>query len=295
MSKEPRLLTITQFAKEKGVNRNTIRNWIKGGRLEGVVSDCTGIPRLIPDTNLSVPIRSRGRKHSPPISISSEEEMKLYYHSNKRKIPLTYDEFKNLVARGLSYQAIADKVGVSRQAVEQVYKKYFAPFGSPQKERRKEFIKKRHNENRHIHIKSIDKLILLEKIVNKVGLKIEPIPIVGSPNKSKHGKVVISNRVCGVHHTISTRRVGSNGRNYYKPCIAKDTISSTEFTIFICGKRNPKVYIVPSNLISDTLFSDLNKIRWYLYIPSKILPVYNNRPARINWEYYLNNWGQLNE
>src|SRR5262245_5755120 len=139
MESKDQMLSLTQFAKMREVSRDTVIKWIRLGRLEGVVKDDTVSKYLIPESNLSVPFMRPGRPRRLNRLISSAEEAKEIYNSvTHRKIPFSYDELKKFFDDGMTLTSVAKMSGVSRQRIEQIYNRFFAPISISMRDRRKE-------------------------------------------------------------------------------------------------------------------------------------------------------------
>lgn len=300
MNNNPRLLTVTQFAKEKGISKPTVLKWIKEGKIEGLISDFEQKHFLIPESNLSIPVRGgvRPRTLSLEWPYSEEEAREIYNKNrdsgNKRKVVFTYDEFKQLLDDGLTYQSMADLAGVSRQAIEQFYSKYFAPFRTSGRDRRKELVKKSREERVVKDFRSLDRLSSLREIMEKEGFVITPIPTKGGSFKSRTTMILVNGKKCGLHKSkIQSRVSHKNSRFYYRIVIGRSILSSTELTILLVGKEDLTTYIIPSKVLLDTFSQYPIRNQKMLYVPVEIKPVYNNHYPDIDWLEWENKWSLL--
>jgi predicted DNA-binding protein YlxM (UPF0122 family) len=301
MKNKPRLLTVKQFTEEKNITKTTVLRWVKEGRIEGATYDEKGF-YLIPESNLSLaPIQRRGRPRKyEHVTISTEEEARERYDSleetNYRKVPFSYDELKKMLTDDLTYNEIAQKAGVTRQAIEQIHRKYFASFIPSARERQKNRTNKNREEKRNSHLDTIPKLSILKKMAKKVDMEVKPIPLMGVPLRSRTGMVLVNGKRCGVHYTRRKSKTSDRSyRYYYRVWLYKDLLSDTEFTICITGKKNHRIFIVPSKVLLDLLPDTPANIQKMVHIPYEYLPVYKNQPSELDWVTYENAWSLLDE
>jgi len=299
MKNKPRLLTVREFAKEKGITRPTVLRWIKNGRIEGITNDYKGF-YLIPESNLSVrPVQGNGRPRKYENStISTEEEARERYEKlgkiTTRKVLFSYDELKQMLMDDLTYNEIAQKAGVSRQAIEQLHLKYFASFIPSARERQKKRVSRKREEKINAHIDEIPKLVVLKKMASEEGLEVKPISSGGFPVRSRVGIVMINGKRCGVHQSrVKSKTSEKSYRFYYRVWITKDLLSDTEVTIIITGEENHRVFIIPSETLLDLLPDTPANIQKMIHIPYEYLPVYNNNHPEIDWVTYENKWKLL--
>src|SRR5262245_14649993 len=144
MKSKERILTVAQFAKEKGVTKPSVIRWIGLGRLKDLIRYENG-PWLIPESNLERVKSTRvGRPRLSEVITTRQEAKEKFdtmgrYHG--RTYSISYDELDALFEGDSTFREIAQRLKVSHQRVQQIYANYFAPFSSSKitrKEKRRE-------------------------------------------------------------------------------------------------------------------------------------------------------------
>jgi hypothetical protein len=298
-----KLLTVKEFCKEADLCRETVRRWIKMGRLEGVTRDHMGI-YLIPESNLKLGYMKPGRRKQFPFS-SVDEARKNFdrsLSSSNRYIPFSYNELEDLLDEGLTYQEIAELAGVSRQRVEQICKRYFAPFREIGWERRKILNEKTWEENAKAHIEEIEKLSLLKREAEKAGLEVSPVQTLNNPSYCHTNLIRVDDKLCGVYHSSIPSKVAKRCyRTYYRFNMAWSTLKQIEFVVVMIGENAEMVFIIPSevmlNLRSTSRKYKGKSIRarryktWY--VPGEKREPYNNQMPDLDWWKYEGAWELL--
>jgi transcriptional regulator with XRE-family HTH domain len=298
MKVKSRLLTVKEFALEKGITRETVYNWILKGRLKDVINP-GGMGYLIPESNLSVEKcfagRPKGSIYKTPIATIDDARER--YNSNRysnynRTIPLSFDELYELFRGETTQEQVAQLTGVSRQRVQQVYKMYFAPFLSSGEARRRRLFRERWAEKAKAHVDTVEGLSIIKRIAEEKGFKVESIQADYNPSYCYSNRLLINGKLCRIYLSLVPGRVGpKNLRKYFKVNITKAAIKDTEFVIVITGNEVRRVFIFPTKLLQSQFYEKhINKI---FYLPEKQLPPYQNQHPNIDWWTWEDAWSQL--
>lgn len=300
MHKRFEYLTPQMFAERRGVSRPTVHNWMKRGILKGVIrtNGDSGF-YLIPESNLDIEIEIRGPgrplNNIPKSNIPKSLKEKFEAVVGMRRSSITYDELYQLFERNASYEEIASITGVSRQAIAQTYKKYFSHIFGPKMESRKRVTRKKIKERFESSLDKVEKLSILKRIVENVGLEIKPIPAVNSQGYGwcKVSKVEINGKLCAVYHAKETTEPSPRAyRVYYRPNISKGTVEKTDFVLVMTGRDVERVFVIPSKILLDSYGGSSRSMKTF-YFPTEKYPPYNNMFPDIDWWQFEDAWNQL--
>lgn len=302
MKGKKRLLTVSQFAAERGISRCTVYMWIKKERLKDVVLHEYGL-YLIPDSNLKIEKsqsgRSLGSTYKTPTS--SLEESRERYNLNGglgygKKISLTFDELHQLFEEGSTLEEIANIGGVTRQRIQQIHRDYFSPFISSRRDRRKEYLRERRKERSEAYVYEIEKLAIVKQIAEERNLKVETIQAKFRLSQCYIDRLLINGKLCRVLCSEIPGKIGSrNIRRYYRLNISKSSVLSSSFVIVITGGTDRRIFIFPSKVLADQYSGKERKTYKTFYIPEFHQEPYKNMMPKINWWKYEDAWDLLEE
>jgi hypothetical protein len=210
-----------------------------------------------------------------------------------RILRASYDELYRQFETNKPYLEIAQAYGVSRQRIQQIYKKYFQPFMATPKQRMEARLAESNLLKRAKHVREIPKLEVLRTAVESLGLRMEPVATIRLPNRASHYFVDIEGHRCKVQTTAKSALMSRRGyRSYWRFNLTRYTLEQCEFNIFIAGTEGlENFFIVPSKLILETL---LPKGPYKTaYIATQNLEPYNNQLPKLNFWNYHEAWGQL--
>ncbi len=212
------------------------------------------------------------------------------------KVALSFDEIINLFKTCGSFAEMAEKIGVSREYVRQIYKKYFFEiFGDNfARDKQKEGTK----EKKKLSHEKIEKELFSKKPFSSIvgSAKLAGCDVhITSSNENGHVKLkqlLVNGHLCSLK-TMSTSFTPPGGnRSFVHASVGKPTDEKIRFIIFYYKVKGfpERIFVVPYKIIEDIFFKSKNKKRVDLNIPTKKCPVYNNRTPLLDWWGYENAW-----
>ena len=221
----------------------------------------------------------------------------------KRKIPFTFDElFEYFKADCIRFAAIAKAGGVKRQAIQQLYNRFFRELFEGMSgwgriyactlETRLVQVKRSEGELFREHP-------LVKKIAKKArlaGCTVEAVP--ARSHGQLTGKVItqtllINGHVCSLHNPASKRQSRGKKRCYACTIISSSTLVSAEAILLHTTLRGfaERTFVVPTAVLRKA-HPQRNKLV-YVYLPTERLPVYKNQHPRIDYWQYEDGWHLL--
>jgi hypothetical protein len=212
------------------------------------------------------------------------------------KVTVSFDEMFNFFDTCISYSEIAEKIGVSREYVRQIYNKYFCKiFGeSLIKDKQKEGTK----EKKKLSHEKIEKELFSKKPFSSIvgSAKLAGCDVhITSSNENGHVKLkqlLVNGHLCSLK-TMSTSFTPPGGtRSFVHASVGKPTDEKIRFIIFYYKVKGfpERIFVVSYKIIEDIFFKSKNKKRVDINIPTKKCPVYNNRIPLLDWWKYENAW-----
>jgi excisionase family DNA binding protein len=288
-----KLYTVREFAKEKRISRDTVRRWIRDGRIVGLIKD--GKSYLIPEKNLSIKVnlgasRNKSRKNEVA-SIKTEAQAREAYSSMTTKDGLgrfAYDELWDMFYdKRMAFKDIALAVGVTKQRISQIYNIFFA-FGVNGYERRKDITLERRQERELQETLDSEKISSLGAIVESMGLTVELVNIGKGPNFHRN-MMIINGHLCRIHRSRKdTKFSGTTYRSYSRLLITRDLLDTYEFVIALAGEVERRVFIIPTgDLKRQFLKGEKRKL---FYLPTSDKGAYRNIRPILDWLSYKDAW-----
>lgn len=192
-----------------------------------------------------------------------------------------------------SYLEIAQHYGVTRQRIEQIFNKYFAPFMDRAMVRRRKRIAASQAANREAMVGRTYRLDLVRSLAEAMGLEFRAIANEKFPNRVYHNIAWVNDYKCGIQVSKTLSFPNPCGyRGYWRFAATRDTIERCDFMIFIAGATGEeRIYIVPSSVLLET-YSKGQYFK-HITIPNEEHEVYNNHGPKIDYWEYLNSWDLL--
>lgn len=212
-----------------------------------------------------------------------------------RTLRASYAELERQFLTNEPYLQIAQRYGVSRQRIQQIYRKYFQPFMDTPKQRvatRLAVSQANKVANALSNTtKRNAKLAALKSALESEGLTLQIIP-----TKNYGGNtftVKVREHICRVQIARAPMSTSPKShRLYWRFNLTRQILESHEFHILVCGTGgNEDFFIVPSNMLVEYYNSEND--HWSICIESQNLPAYNNQWPRIPWWDYNKAWSQL--
>lgn len=214
-----------------------------------------------------------------------------------RTLRASYVELERQFLTNEPYLQIAKRYGVSRQRIQQIYSKYFQPFMDSPKKRVNARLTVARAEKLDRVSREIPKLAALRSALESVGLTMEPIPT--KHYRANSFTVKVGEHLCRAQVASHPMKTSPKcHRVYWRFNLTYDTISTHEFSIFVCGKDGEEdFFIVPTTLILDSHpfnpQGKRNRRTSSICIETQNLEPYNNQLSRIPYWNYHQAWSQL--
>lgn len=215
---------------------------------------------------------------------------------NGSKVRLSFAEMYNYFETCVSYSEIAQKVGVSRERVRQIFNKHFCTIFGEDLVRDKQ--KERNKEKKKLSHEEIEKVMFNKKPFSSV---VESAKLAGcdihitSTSGSCHiklKKLLVNGHLCSLK-TMKTSFIPPGGtRSFVHTSVGKPTDEKLRYIIFYYKVEGfpERIFVVPYQTIEGVFFKTKNKKRADLYIPTKKCSAYKNRFPLLDWWKYENAW-----
>lgn len=288
-----RLLTVSDFAREKGIGLSTVQRWVRIGKIQGLIK--SGRSYLIPESNLSLqidPRKKKQRKRTPVMTPSqARKAYSNYIEDEKNKLKISYDELKEMFDKGMTLEAIASELNVTKQRVSQIYQHYFS-FGVDGYKRRSSI---QHELARDKSLKKTldsERISHLGKTLSEVGLSMKPVQLGKGPT-FYHNVVEVNGHLCKIHLSRKdTQFAGHNYRAYSRFLVTRSHLDDYEFVIVIAGEEEKRrVFVIPTEILKKQ-FRKMDH-RKSFYLPTGEKEPYRNIYPLLDWWKYLGAWHLL--
>lgn len=203
------------------------------------------------------------------------------------------DVFNLLTDNAVNFSMIADKAGVSREYVRQLYGTYFSAF-FPGLDGGHDRTKARTQERLNTKFRSSYWLNEIRPILESENIVVEKI-------KNYDPRHILLNSHYCIFHKGTQARLYSVGHKRKKTPIqiAVESLTRAQFLIAIqdAPDKEKRIYIIPTEVILKAYLPRQRTARYInLYLPFELgLPTYNKRSSRVDWAQYINAWHLLKE
>lgn len=211
-----------------------------------------------------------------------------YEKNQKTKIKLSFDELYNLFSKGDSIGKIAQRAGVSRQRIQQLWDWHFCrlfPDYKDGKDRRKKAIA------RDLYQKEREDPTI--PLLKRVATRARNFGCSALQALDKHGNVyrkrlVIGDRLCIVS-SLSNFRVEKSNRSYSRGNLRITVLGRYNFLIIERQEMSKEYeyFIIPTHILLDSCSKGRKRGPLYIYVPlERFLYTQKDRPKIDFWLYH---------
>ena len=239
-------------------------------------------------------LRARLQKLEELLSLAREyEAMRAACASNSQraamykltKSKLAVEEIGALAKEGLTFKEIADRAGVSRERIRQIWDRQIAPH-LPEGQRSAADLRRQRMaiaQQMSVEDQAAEdcRLNKIRTIAEDLGMTFQPVSCESSVGRVDRRRAMINGCLCAFYY--ASRAVSTSPRSrrvYWRVNLTKSRLSHVAFiVIFIDTKKFPDLeFVLPGDVIQKYRGNQL-------YIPTDSRPAYNGAPQIDFWEY----------
>ena len=204
--------------------------------------------------------------------------------------------FRRFKVNKKTFKEIGEEAGVSTQAVQKIHEKWFAPIlGESGRRREARRARVRVASEMSVETSENDLLCRIAKLSQKRGLSVAHVevpsgPIVrnGTRRRCSSRRIIINGKLCEVRHAKSAaaRNPGCR-REYFQTTLSRKFLEETHTLIFLVEIPGypTRVFVIPSHVLLNTLFSGSRRRSAWFYIPAEPPSSKRQAPRVSVWEY----------
>jgi hypothetical protein len=223
---------------------------------------------------------------------------------SRRKHSLTFEDlFEYFKADCVRHARIAELAGVTREAIRQIYNKYFRElFDKSGKERvhactlETRFVQIKRSENELFQQNPLFKVIVDK--ARAAGCVVEALPVCfrsGLAGKVSSENLLINGHLCSLH--CLTGRAGNKRliRCYTHTNISYSTMMEAKALILHTAVNGfqERTFVVPTANLRRVHRSAMKGASTHIVLPTERLPVYNNQHPKVDYWQYEDAWHLL--
>lgn len=222
-----------------------------------------------------------------------------FYSRKKNKIPYSFEELFDLFNTDtISFSEIAQRAGVTKQAIQKLYYRHFKHLFSgksgvdrvvsatPQRRALK-------IERAKQTFDQVPWLKLIGRQAQAAGLRVEAVPVARSPGTIYRERLIINGHTCSIH--LLTKKYKPNPKNngwFVHMSASTAKLEQAEFVIVRTAVKGlpGHTFVVPVSIILKAHKGSATPPSINFWLPTKKRPTHKNR---IDWWAYENSWRLL--